>query len=97
MKRLREVSRQNPTSNHCQRRLGHHGIFENEISVFRLNVENRVGYLVERMVSEDEKIAAERHRRRVTRQREYCVVHAVPIANKGIDKNKNQDKTDNSW
>ena len=97
MNRLRKVSRQDPTRNHCQRRLGHHGIFENEISVFRLNVENRVGYLIERMISEDEKIAAERHRRGVTRQREYRVVHAVPIANKGIDKDKNQHKADNSW
>src|SRR5258705_5496782 len=97
MNRLRKVSRQHPTRNHCQRRLRHHEVFENEISVFGLNVENRVGYLVKRMISEDEKIAAEGHRRRVTRQRQYRVVHAVPIANEGIDKNEHEDQADNSW
>src|SRR6185503_21004163 len=95
MNRLRKVSRQDPTRNDRQRRLRHNRIFENEISVFRLNVENRVGYLVERMISEDEKIAAEGHRRRITRQRQYRVVHAVPVANEGIDKNQHEDQADN--
>jgi hypothetical protein len=59
--RAREVTCQHPTGNHRERRLSNNSVFKNQVSVFGLNLEERVRYFVERMVPEDEEIPAQRH------------------------------------
>jgi len=46
--------------------------------------------LVEIVIAEDEEVSTERHRRRVARDREDGVVHAVPVADERIDEIQNE-------
>ena len=89
--RARKIARQDPAGDDRQRTLRHHRIFENQISVARRNLEERMGQQVQRMIVEDEETAPQRHRRRVTTQRKYRVIEAVPIADKRIDEDENEN------
>src|SRR5690349_7986095 len=62
--------------------------------MFLLDVENGVRDYKQEMISEDEELATQRHRRRITCQRQHGVVHAVPIADERIDKIKNENEGD---
>jgi len=62
MNRAGKVPGENPTRNDRERCLRHDCIFENEVGVFRLDVEERVSYLVEGIVFKDEEIAPKGHR-----------------------------------
>src|SRR5215207_5210885 len=46
------------------------------------------------MVAEDEKIATQRHRRRVSDEGEHRVIHAVPVAYKWVDEIENKEQRD---
>ncbi len=63
--------------------------------MFLLDIEKRVRDYKKVMISEDEEITTERHRRWITFQGEHRVIHAVPIANERIDKTENQAERNN--
>src|SRR5687768_8772792 len=49
------------------------------------------------MITEDEQVATERHRRRITRQRQHRVVQAVPVAYEWIDEIKDECECYDCW
>jgi hypothetical protein len=55
-----------------------------------MNVKKRVRDDKQKVIAEDEEIAAERHRRRITRYGQDRVIHAVPVADEWIDKTENE-------
>jgi hypothetical protein len=54
-----------------------------------LHVEKLTRNDKQKMIAEDEEIAAQCHRRRITLDRQHRVVHAVPVADERIDKVEN--------
>lgn len=46
------------------------------------------------MIARDEEISPERHRRRITGQRQYRVIEAVPVAYEWIEEVKDENKRD---
>ena len=51
----------------------------------------------QQVIAEDEEVASERHRRRITRQRQHRVIESVPVADERVNEIKDECECDYRW